>query len=111
MATVVPVEQFRTTLSVYVPEGYPVSYLDLVAPKAAAVTLDGKPLTLARSPIGASTWSYARTPMTPGVHHLATTDDHGMSATVAGFGYATSFYYSAGQNLKLLSSPPVIIVN
>jgi len=46
--------------------------------------------------------------MVPGSALAPSTDARGLGLQVIGFGYATSYYYPGGLNLKLISIPPII---
>ncbi len=105
-------EQFRTKYTFLAPADFVENYADILVPEGASATLDGTALP-AGTPIGASGWSIVRAPLgnaNDGIHHLETADERGLGLSVAGFGYATSYYYPGGLNLKLISDPPVIII-
>jgi hypothetical protein len=106
-------EQFRKQYTFLAPSDYLENFADVLVPDGADVTLDGKPLPGSPTKIGNSAWSYVRAPLSGdsgGVHQISTTDARGLGLQVAGFGYATSYYYPGGLNLKLISEPPVIII-
>jgi hypothetical protein len=110
--TMVTPEQFRTKYTFLAPADFVENYADVLVPDGATATLDGAPLA-AGTPIGASGWSIVRAPLSGdagGIHSLSTEDPRGVGLQVAGFGYATSYYYPGGLNLKLISDPPVIII-
>jgi hypothetical protein len=111
MSMMVTPEQFRKNYTFLAPSDYLENFADVLVPQGAAVTLDGKPLADAPQRIGNSEWGFVRAKLagdSGGVHKISTTDDRGLGLQVAGFGFATSYYYPGGLNLKLISEPPVI---
>jgi hypothetical protein len=111
MSMEVAPEQFRQDYTFLAPTDYLENFADVILPTGAAVTLDGSPLSAPTQPIGNSEWSFARAPLNNtagGVHTISTTDSRGLGLQVAGFGFATSYYYPGGLNLKLISIPPII---
>jgi IgGFc binding protein len=105
-------EQFRKDYTFLAPVDYMENYADVLLPSGASVQLDGKPITVAPTPIGGSGWSTVRLPLdsaTGGVHKLSTDHELGLGLQVMGFGFATSYYYPGGLNLHRISEPPVIV--
>jgi hypothetical protein len=106
-------EQFRKEYTFLAPVDYEENYADVILPTGATVTLDGAAVADTGTPIGASGWNALRLtldPNTGGVHTLTTEAEQGMGLQVMGFGFATSYYYPGGLNLKRISKPPVIVV-
>ncbi len=104
-------EQFRKEYTFLAPSDYLENFADILIPQGAQVTLDGSPLAGTPERIGNSEWSFVRAKLNAdngGVHSLSTTDDRGLGLQVMGFGFATSYYYPGGLNLKLISEPPII---
>jgi hypothetical protein len=111
MSMMVTPEQFRKDYTFLAPTDYLENFADVVVPQGAAVTLDGKPLSAPLERIGMSQWSFARAKLegtAGGVHTISTPDPRGLGLQVIGFGFATSYYYPGGLNLKLISIPPII---
>jgi IgGFc binding protein len=111
MSMMVTPEQFRKDYTFLAPADFLENFADVLVPQGAAVTLDGKPLPGTPERIGNSEWGIVRAKLDGaggGVHKLSTTDDRGVGLQVAGFGFATSYYYPGGLNLRLISEPPVI---
>jgi hypothetical protein len=111
MSMMVTPEQFRKNYTFLAPSDYLENFADVLVPQGAAVTLDGKPLADTPERIGNSEWGFVRAKLAGdngGVHKISTTDDRGLGLQVAGFGFATSYYYPGGLNLKLISEPPII---
>jgi hypothetical protein len=105
-------KQFRRDYTFLAPTDYMENYADVVLPTGANVMLDGSPITVTPTPIGASGWASAQLPLdaaTGGVHKLTTDDARGVGLQVMGFGFATSYYYPGGLNLERISKPPVIV--
>jgi hypothetical protein len=106
-------EQFRKEYTFLAPIDYEENYADVILPTGATVTLDGMPVADMGTPIGTSGWNALRltlSPATGGVHTLTTDAEQGVGLQVMGFGFATSYYYPGGLNLKRISKPPVIVV-
>jgi hypothetical protein len=110
MTMLVAPEQFRKNYTFVAPTDYLENFADVVMPVGAPVMLDGSPLSITPERIGTSEWSVARAPLngTADLHTISTTDPRGVGLQVVGFGFATSFYYPGGLDLKLLSIPPII---
>lgn len=105
-------EQFRQEYTFLAPTDYMQNFADVLLPNGASVLLDGSAITEAPVPIGDSGWSSARLaldPTTGGVHTLKTDHPSGLGLQVMGFGFATSYYYPGGLNLKRISKPPQIV--
>ncbi len=95
---VVPVEQYRERYVFLAPNDYDLSYLDLVVPDGAALTLDGAEVTATRSYVGDGCYATARVPLAKtGVHELVSTLPVG--AQLVGYGAYTSYQVPAGVNL------------
>lgn len=106
-------EQFRKEYTFLAPVDYDENYADVLVPTGATVTLDGMPVADTGTPIGSSGWNALRLQLsaaTGGVHKLTTDAEQGVGLQVMGFGFATSYYYPGGLNLKRISKPPVIVV-
>jgi len=104
--------QFRKEYTFLAPVDYLENFADVLIPEGATVTLDGAPLSVPPTRIGNSEWSFVRAPLAGdagGVHRISTSDERGLGLQVVGFGFATSYYYPGGLNLKLISKPPVIV--
>ncbi len=102
-----PVEQYRTKHVFLAPVDYPSSFVDVVMPMTATVTLDGAPLAV--SPLAiASGFGVARVPLeggNEGAHVLTSTEPVGIQ--VIGYGEYTSYQYPGGLNLRRIAPPPV----
>jgi hypothetical protein len=104
-STVAAVEQFRREYVFLAPNDYDVSYADVVMPMTAALTLDGAPVLIAPTAIG-SGYGVARVLLprnATGAHRLVATEDVGLQ--VMGYGFATSYQYPGGLNLKNIAPP------
>jgi hypothetical protein len=112
MTMMVTPEQFRKDYTFLAPNDYLENFAEVLVPQGAAVTLDGQALTDAPTRIGNSEWGFLRIKLMPsdsgGVHKISTTDDRGLGLQISGFGFATSYYYPGGLNLRRISEPPVI---
>ncbi len=106
-------KQFRQQYTFLAPADYQENYADVLVPMGASVLLDGMPLSTAPTPIPGSTFGFVRAKLNnagTGAHDISTTDPNGLGLQVEGFGFATSYYYPGGLNLKHISEPPVIPV-
>jgi hypothetical protein len=100
--------QFRKQYTFLAPADYLQNFADILIPRGAAVTLDGMPLTQTPTAIGRGDWGFVRAKLgtgNGGVHTVTTTHDAGLGLQVAGFGFATSYYYPGGLNLNRISKP------
>lgn len=103
MALAVPIEQFRDHYQFHAPTNYETNYIDVVAPLATQILLDGAPLPPLRA-IGNSGWGTARVehlaggPGNDGNHAIAGSQPFGI--TVYGYGEFTSYWYPGGLDLK-----------
>ncbi len=100
MAVAVPVEQFRRSYLFVASKTYFTSFAEVIAPKGATVTLDGRVLLSNEfTAIGKGDWLVARVDM------RAEEDVHSLSASapvglmVYGYGRYTSYLYVGGLDL------------
>lgn len=101
------VEQYRKKYVFLAPDDYQVSYVDVVMPTGAQVTLDGAPLGATAQPISGG-YGIARAKLGPGqggAHVLIS--DVPVGIQVVGYGSYTSYQYPGGLNLSLIAPPPV----
>jgi hypothetical protein len=111
MSMMVTPEQFRKDYTFLAPSDYLENFADVLIPVGAQVTLDGGPLAGTPTQIGNSEWSFVRAKLSGakgGVHTISTPDARGLGLQVVGFGFATSYYYPGGLNLKHISIAPII---
>jgi hypothetical protein len=102
----VAVEQYRTAYIFLAPSDYDVSYVDIVGPAGANVTIDGNPVSgftsisngfgVARFLLGTGN---------DGAHQLAS--DKPVGIQVMGYGQYTSYQYPGGSDLVAIAPPPV----
>jgi hypothetical protein len=99
-SVVVPVEQYLSTYAFAAPAGYDPSYVDVVAPVGAEVTLDGITVApkLFRS-IGTSGFGVARVPLASDDAHVLRSD-RPVGAQVAGYAVYTSYRFPAGMGVR-----------
>jgi hypothetical protein len=103
----VTVDQFRRSYVFLAPDDYDVSFVDVIMPTGAEVTLDGSPLPAVATPIGASGYGVARVRLglgQSGAHALQS--DQPVGIQVLGYGSYTSYQYPGGLDLKAISPPP-----
>jgi len=100
------VEQYRTKYVFLAPSDYLVSFVDIVMPMTAQVTLDGAPLSVV--PVALSSgYGVARAQLgagNNGAHLLESTEPVGIQ--VMGYGNYTSYQYPGGLNLNVIAPPP-----
>jgi len=99
------VEQYRTKYVFLAPDDYAVSFADVVMPNGAEVQLDGAPIGVPLTPVG-SDFAVARLPLAGGgggAHVLVADVEIGLQ--VMGYGFATSYHYPGGLNLKGIAPP------
>lgn len=100
------VEQYRLKYIFLAPSDYSVSFVDVVQPMEATVTIDGVDSTTAPTPIS-SGFGIARIPLGPGnngAHVLTASAPVGIQ--VVGYGNYTSYQYPGGLNLDVIAPPP-----
>lgn len=106
MSFATAVEQYRKQYVFLAPDDYDISYVDIVMPTGASVTLDGAAISVTPTPI-ASGFGIARVRLgnTPGGGHiLQSTEPVGIQ--VMGYGAYTSYQYPGGLNLEKIAPPP-----
>lgn len=104
-SNVAAVEQYRTRYVFLAPTDYDVSYAVIVAPVGAAVLMDGGSVGGAREPLGEG-YEVIRVPLEPvrgGAHLLEANLPVGLQ--VMGFGFATSYQYPGGLDLRGIGPP------
>jgi IgGFc binding protein len=104
----IAVEQYRTKYVFLAPNDYDESYVDVVMPVDAKLTLDGAQVDAAAQPIG-SGFGIARLPLRAsasdtGSHVLTATAPVGIQ--VLGYGSYTSYQYPGGLDLRPIAPPP-----
>ena len=102
MALAVSTTQFRKSYLFHAPTNYETSYVNIIAPTAATVNLDGAAVT-GFTPIGGTGYSVARKSLSnagDGNHTASSTDGFGIS--VYGYGQYTSYWYPGGSDLTVL---------
>lgn len=104
-STVASLEQYRDKYVFLAPDDYDVSYADIVMPMDASVSLDGAPIGATPEPIG-SGYGVARVELGSGQGgaHLLT-GDREFGLQVMGYGFATSYHYPGGLNLRDIAPP------
>ncbi|HVY45846.1 MAG TPA: IgGFc-binding protein [Minicystis sp.] len=103
----VTVEQYRLKYVFLAPDDYDESWVDVVAPVDATLTLDGHPVSTTITPIS-SGYGVARVALDAsggGVHVLEASKPVGIQ--VLGYGAYTSYQYPGGLNLGKIAPPPV----
>ncbi len=102
MSLAIPTEQFRLDYTLLAPATYDESWVNVTAPLAARVRIDGRAITNF-TPIGSIGAGVARVQLRAGVHHLEGTAPFGV--TVYGFGSYTSYMYPGGLDLREIAPP------
>ena len=103
----IAVEQYRTKYIFLSPTDYDVSYVDVVAPKGAKLTLDGQAVTTTFTPVGTNNLTVGRIKLgagQAGAHVM--TGDQAFGVQVMGYGAATSYQYPGGLDLHAIAPPP-----
>ncbi len=102
------VAQYRTNYLFLAPDDYDVSYVDVVAPLEATLTLDGASVSAAPTAIGSSGFGLRRITLGPGnagAHTLAATKPVGIQ--VMGYGVYTSYQYPGGSDFVGIAPTPI----
>jgi len=103
----VAVEQYRTAYIFLAPNDYDYSFVDIVGPPGANVTIDGSSVG-SFTPIGSSGYGVARYQLgvgNAGAHALQS--DKPVGIQVMGYGQYTSYQYPGGSDLQAIAPPPV----
>lgn len=111
MVLEVPVEQWRYTYDFLTPGTYTRSYVNLVAPRGATLSLDGAVVSTGSPGVtsfeageGFVAWR-VDVSAHPGAHHVESDRRQRFSAKVYGFGSYTSYMYPGGLDLTHISPP------
>ena len=102
----VSTEQYRTKYVFLAPSDYDVSFIDVVQPMGATLTLDGATVGVAPTAVSSGS-GVARIQLGPGnngAHVLTATEPVGLQ--VMGYGTYTSYQYPGGLNLSEISIAP-----
>lgn len=102
MALAVATSQFRKSYLFHAPTTYESSYVNIIAPTGATVSLDGAAVS-GFTPIGGTGYAVARKSLSNagnGNHSAASTEGFGIS--VYGYGQYTSYWYPGGSDLRAL---------
>jgi hypothetical protein len=105
-SNMIAVEQYRIKYVFLAPSDYDESYVDIVQPLSASVTLDGQAVAISPTPIS-SNYGITRVKLGPGnngAHVLTATEAVGIQ--VVGYGEYTSYQYPGGLNLGVIAPPP-----
>ncbi|MFN0249605.1 MAG: IgGFc-binding protein [Kofleriaceae bacterium] len=104
-STVAAVEQFRKKYVFLAPNDYDVSFADVIAPPNTTIMLDGVLVTAPATPIGNHVSIRIPLPMgtAGGQHVIEASAEVGLQ--VSGYGFATSYQYPGGLNLKNIAPP------
>jgi hypothetical protein len=95
----VPAQQFRSSYDIYVPETYTSNFINVVAPAAGQITMDGMPLRGSMETVGP--WAVYYLPIRAGAHHLQSGTPFGIK--VYGIAQYTSYMYPGGLDLQLIT--------
>lgn len=101
------VEQYRLKYVFLAPADYDLSYVDVVQPMDAELTIDGAKIAIAPTLVS-SGYGVARVKLGPGkggAHSLSSTKPVGIQ--VMGYGTYTSYQYPGGLNLGRIAPTPV----
>jgi hypothetical protein len=104
----VTVEQYRKNYVFLAPTDYKTSFVDVIAPATASITLDGKDVSSSLSKISGTPWLGGHIQLgdgKDGVHVLDSSEPIGIQ--VIGYGDNTSYQYPGGLNLSAISAAPV----
>jgi hypothetical protein len=99
-----PVEQYRSSYDIVVPDTYSRNFVNVMRSVGTDVLLDGVSLTGAAMPAG-SAFEVLAVPIMPGAHHIATAaaSDAPIGIQVYGVAAYTSYMYPGGVDLSPIS--------
>ncbi|MGZ3419155.1 MAG: IgGFc-binding protein [Polyangiales bacterium] len=101
------IEQYRKKYVFLAPDDYDVSYVDIVHPDGASMTLDGFGVPAGKA-IGTTGFNLVRVKLgagKAGAHEIRATKPVGIQ--VMGYGSYTSYQYPGGLDLQSIAPPPV----
>jgi hypothetical protein len=103
----VAVEQYRKAYVFLAPNDYDESFVDVVLPSGANVSLDGADLPARPQPLGGTSWEVARVRLGDGIggSHVLTSDQP-VGIQIMGYGAYTAYQYPSGLNLQRIAPPP-----
>jgi len=107
MSFATAIEQYRKRYIFLAPDDYDVSYVDIIYPDGASLSLDGASPPAGKA-IGTTGFNIARAKLgkgKAGAHELTSTKPAGVQ--VMGYGSYTSYQYPGGLDLKSIAPPPV----
>jgi hypothetical protein len=93
-----PIDQFRASYAVLVPEQFEVNYLAIVGPAGAPVAVDGNDVTTAVEAFASGTYGRVLVPVDAGRHTI--TCPQTCSVEVMGMGNAVSYLYAGGMDVR-----------
>ena len=97
----VPVQQYRSEYSVYVPTTYPQNYFNLTAPSGTRLILDDAPVTA--TPESVSGFDVYTVPVTGGAHRIRSEGARPFGVKIYGVARYTSYMYPGGLDLQLIT--------
>ena len=100
MSLGIPTDQYRSEYAFLAPSSYTSSFVNVVAPMSASVTLDGTAVT-GFTAIGSTGFGVARVSVTPGAHQISGTEPFGI--VVYGYANYTSYMYPGGLDLEVIN--------
>jgi hypothetical protein len=98
LAFAVPIEQYRTSYTILVPDKYTDNYVSLIAAMGSSVLLDGGDVGGQLASFGTDTYGAARVKVKPGVHKIECGQTCGVE--VYGFSEAVSYLFAGGLDLN-----------
>ena len=97
----VPVQQYRSQYSFYVPTTYPRNFINVTAPGGTRLFLDDAPL--AGTPESVSGYDVYAVPIPAGAHRLRSDGARPFGVKVYGVARYTSYMYPGGLDLELIT--------
>ena len=104
----VAVEQYRKSYLFLAPDDYTASFVDVIGPAGASITLDGAPVAATAWKAVGTGYAVAHLSLlagSGGAHSIKSTVPVGIQ--VVGYGANTSYQYPGGLNLGRIAPPPV----
>lgn len=100
---VVPYEQYRSDYAFMVPDSYDNNFITMIAPKGAAIQLDGKAVDTSKfTAIPDSDFAYGYAPIAVGVHRMEADKPFGLYSY--GYHNMSSYGYPIGLDLKVINT-------
>jgi len=95
----IPVQQHRSDYDFLTPDTYESNWVNIVAPSGSTILLDGATISVFEA-VGSTGYDVARVSLSPGSHHIESSNTIPFSITTYGYARFTSYLFPGGLNFK-----------